>query len=282
MIIGYQPYNLHTMNDPSIDHLIDVAKIAAATGSSILEKEYDSVHRGSKKLDVHMKTSAIDLVTEIDSNTQIAIVKTIQEHFPEHRFIGEEKGAENIGNPESPYEWIIDPLDGTTNFIHGKHSFGTIIGVQKDGILLAGAMHLPLLDQWFFGGKGAGAYYNGDTVKLRKTGRLQDAILNCNLIHRAKNIDGTLHVTLPPCRSIENYGCAAEELGEILMGHTDGVFFDGIRLWDICAGFLLIEEAGGKMAYDAQEPGNPKGGYTCAASTAEIFDDLWEWTKTKM
>ena len=270
------------MNDLSIDHLIDVAKSATAVGTSILEKEYDAVHHGSKKLDVTEKTSAIDLVTEIDSNTQIAIVKAIQEHFPDHRLIGEEAGAENIGDPSSPYEWIIDPLDGTTNFIHGKHSFGTIIGVQKDGILLAGAMHMPLLNQWFFGGKGAGAYFNDDTVKLRKTGRLQDAILNCNLIHRTKDIDGTLHVTLPPCRSIENYGCAAEELGEILMGHTDGVFFDGIRLWDISAGFLLVAEAGGKMAYEAQEPGNPKGGYTCAASTAEIFDDLWDWTKNKM
>jgi myo-inositol-1(or 4)-monophosphatase len=143
-------------------------------------------------------------------------------------------------------------------------------------------MHMPLLNQWFWGGKGAGAYFNGDTVKLRDTGSMQDAILNCNLIHRGKEIDGVLHVTLPRCRSIENYGCAAEELGEILMGHTDGVFFDGIRLWDIATGFLLIEEAGGTMAYEAQEPGNPKGGYTCAASTAGIFDELWEWVQTKM
>ena len=66
------------------------------------------------------------------------------------------------------------------------------------------------------------------------------------------------------------------------MGHTDGVFFDGIRLWDIAVGFLLIEEAGGKMAYIAKESGNPKGGYICAASTADIFDELWDWTQTKM
>ncbi|MDP7477303.1 MAG: inositol monophosphatase [Candidatus Peribacteraceae bacterium] len=270
------------MSDISIDQLIAVSREVAEIGSGILEYEYDAINRGNKKLDVSIKSSAIDLVTEIDGRTQEAIVAGIQKHFPDHRFIGEEEGAEDLGDPSSPYEWIIDPLDGTTNFIHGKHSFGSIIAVQKDGVLIAGAMHLPLLDQWYWGGKGAGAYYNGDTIKLRETESLQGAILNCNLIHRAKEVDGVLTVTLPSCRSIENTGCAAEELGEILMGHTDGVFFDGIRLWDIAAGFLLVEEAGGKMAYEAQEPGNPKGGYTCAASTAQIFDDLWAWTTTKM
>ena len=270
------------MNNISIDQLIAVAREATAVGSGILEREYEAIHQNGKALDITEKTSAIDLVTAIDSQAQVAVVEAIAQHFPEHRFIAEEKGAEDLGNPESPYEWIIDPLDGTTNFIHGKHSFGTIVAVQKDGQLLAGAMHLPLLNQWFWGGRDAGAFFNGDTVQLRKTGSMRDAILNCNLIHRTKDIDGVLHVTLPPCRSIENYGCAAEELGEILMGHTDGVFFDGIRLWDIAVGFLLVEEAGGKMAYEAQEPGNPKGGYTCAASTADIFDELWEWTQTKM
>jgi len=270
------------MDTISIQQLIDVAKSATAVGSDILKKEYEAVHHGSKKLDITTKSSVIDLVTEVDSKTQKAVIESIQNHFPEHRYIAEEAGAETLGHRSSPYEWIIDPLDGTTNFIHGKHSFGTIIAVQKNGTLLAGAMHLPLLDQWYFGGVGAGAYFNDETIVLRKTGTLQDAVLNCNLIHRTKEIDGILHVTLPPCRSIENYGCAAEELGEILMGHTDGVFFDGIRLWDIATGFLLIQEAGGKMAYEAQEPNNPKGGYTCAASTAEIFDDLWEWTTSKM
>lgn len=270
------------MSDISIDQLIEVAKKATATATNLLAAEYDAVHKKGKALEVSEKTSAIDLVTELDGRAQEAVIDVIQKHFSDHRFIAEEKGAEHLGDTESPYEWIIDPLDGTTNFIHGRHSFGSIVAVQKDGQLLAGAMHLPLLEQWFYGGRGAGAFYNDSPVQLRDTKNLQDAVLNCNLIHRAKEIDGVLHVTVPPCGSIENYGCAAEELGEILMGHTDGVFFDGIRLWDIATGFLLIEEAGGNMAYKPQEPGNPKGGYICAASTAPIFEELWEWTTTKM
>ena len=270
------------MTDPSIDQLIEIAREAATVGTDILVREYEEIHIQGKTLDVSEKTSAIDLLTEVDGKTQEAVVAAIQKHFPDHRFIGDEDGAEDLGDPNSPYEWIIDPLDGTTNFIHGRESFGTIIAVQKDGEILAGAMHIPLLKQWFWGGKGAGAFYNGDPVKLRKTGALKNAILNSNLIHRGKIIDGEIHVTLPRCRSVHNYGSALEELGEILRGNTDGVFFDGIRLWDIAVGFLLIQEAGGKMEYIAQEPDNPKGGYLCAASTADIFDELWDWTQTKM
>lgn len=270
------------MNNVSVDQLIEISKEAVQIGADILVQEYDLVHNGDKKLDITTKASAIDLVTEVDGKTQRAIVEAIQKHFPDHRFIAEETGAETLGDPQSPYEWIIDPLDGTVNFVHGRISFGPIVSVQKNGLLLAGAMHLPLMNQWFYGGRNAGAYFNDATVKLRDTKSLTDAVLNCNLIHRVKDIDGVLHITVPPCGSIENYGCAAEELGEILMGHTDGVFFDGIRLWDISTGFLLLEEAGGKVRYEAQEPGNPKGGYTAVGCTAPIFDELWDWVETKM
>lgn len=270
------------MSDVDINQLIAVAREAAEAGTGVLTEEYQAIQSGSKSLDVEVKTSHLDLVTEIDTKAQKAIIAAIQEHFPEHRVLAEEDGAESIGDADSPYQWIIDPLDGTTNFIHGKHSFGSIVAVQKDGELLAGAMHLPLLNQWYWGGKGAGAFFNGDPVKLRETKDMKDAILNCNLIHRTKEINGVLHVTIPECGSIENTGCAAEELGEILMGHTDGAFFDGIRLWDIAVGMLLIEEAGGKVAFEPQEKDDPHGGYTCAAATAPIFDELWDWVKTKM
>lgn len=266
------------MSEVSIDHLIEVSKQAVEVGADILVEQYAKAHHGEGKLEITTKASAIDLVTQVDGMAQAAIIDVIQKQFPDHRYIAEEAGAENLGDPSSPYEWIIDPLDGTVNFVHGRISFGPMVALQKDGQLLAGAMHLPLLDQWFYGGRGAGAYYNDDIVKLRSTKNLTDAVLNCNLIHRAKEIDGTLYVSVPPCGSIENYGCAAEELGEILMGHTDGVFFDGIPLWDIAVGFLLIEEAGGKMRYEKK----PEGGHIAVGCTAAIFDELWEWCTEKM
>lgn len=266
------------MNTVPTDQLIDVARKAAKRAADFLEAEYDAVHTHGKTLAVSTKASPIDLVTEIDTKTQQIIIAEIAGHFPDHRFLGEEGGTAHLGNPDCPYEWIIDPLDGTTNFIHGKQNFGTIIAVRDNEKLLAGAMDLPLLGQRLYGGRGAGAFCNDSPVRLRETKNMKDAVLCCNLIHRAKDIDGTLHVTIPPCGSIENYGCAAEELGEILMGHTDGVFFNGIPLWDIAAGFLLVEEAGGKIGMK----NHPNGGYVCAASTAPIFEELWEWTQTKM
>lgn len=266
----------------STEHLIDTAKKAANAATDFLVGKYHEIHTEGKHLNVEVKTSQMDLVTEIDRQSQAIIVDVIQQQFPDHRFLAEEEGADTLGDPNCPYQWIIDPLDGTTNFIHGKRNFGSIIAVRNGDDLTAGAMHLPLLDQWFWGGKDAGSYYNGDTVKLRDTGGLAKAVLNCNLIHRAKDIDGTLHVTLPPCRSIENYGCAAEELGEILMGHTDGVFFDGIPQWDIAAGFLLVEEAGGRMAFTLESDSPRSHTAKSAAATDSVFDELWEWVQHQM
>ena len=270
------------MSTIGTEELIDVAREAAKAATDVLTKEYHAIQKGTASLKVTTKSSAIDLVTDLDARAQNIIIETIRKHFPDHRFLAEEEGADALGDAKSPYQWIIDPLDGTVNFIHGKAGFGSIVAVQKDGELLAGAMHLPLLNQWYWGGRGEGALAKGSPVKLRKTRDLKDAVLCCNVIHRAKETNGTLRVTVPPCGSVENYGCAAEELGEILMGHTDGVFFEGIRLWDIAAGFLLMEEAGGKMRLEPLEPGNPRGGYRAAASTAPIFDELWDWVETKM
>ncbi len=263
--------------------LLRVAREAAAAAATMLAREYDAVLRGISPLSVTTKESATDFVTDLDHKAQEIMITVIQKHFPEHRFIAEEDGAESLGDAKSPYEWILDPLDGTLNFIHGRENFGTIVTVQKNGELLAGAMELPILGQRFYGAKGGGAFYNDKPVKLRRTKGMNDAILNCNTMRRAvQGNDGIFRATMPQCASIENSGCAAQELGEILRGKTDGAFFLGIRLWDIACGFLLIQEAGGSMRYDALEPENPRTGYRCAASTAPIFEELWEWVETKM
>ncbi|MDP6562018.1 MAG: inositol monophosphatase [Candidatus Peribacteraceae bacterium] len=270
------------MSDVSIDTLISVAIEATDAAAAFLVTQHQQLLDG-EDMEISTKESATDYLTKVDGQAQKLIIDVIQQHFPDHRFIGEEEGAENIGDPNSPYEWIIDPLDGTLNFIHARENFGTIVAVQKDGEILAGSMDMPLLNQRFHGGKGAGAFYNTELVKLRNTKGMTDAVLNCNTMRRAtKGEDGIYRATMPYCASIENTGCAAQELGEVLRGKTDGAFFLGIRLWDIATGFLLIKEAGGNMKMEPLEPGNSRGGYRCAASTAPIFDELWEWAQTKM
>lgn len=270
------------MSDVTNQQLLEVAIAASKAGSNVLVEQYEKYFgdHATEELDIKTKTAPNDLVTETDQLTQEAIIAEIQKKFPDHQFIAEEKGADKLGDPNSPYAWIIDPLDGTMNFTRGRKNFGTIIAVQKDDHLIAGSMRLPYMELEFHGARDIGAFYNDKPVRLRSTNGMLDAVLCTNTIRRAvKDDHGNLVVPTPPCGSLENTGCAAEEIGLVLMGHTDGAFFKDIRIWDIAAGFLMIEIAGGNMRYEFMEPGNARGGFLCAASTAPIFDDLWEFTQ---
>lgn len=270
------------MSDIDVQKLTAVAREACDAACAYLVTEWEKWGDGND-IGIDTKTSATDMVTRVDGEAQQIVIDCIQKYFPDHRCIAEEDGAENIGDPNSPYAWIIDPLDGTLNFIHKRENFGAVVAVQKDDELIAGAMSLPLLDQHFYGSKGGGAFYNDEPVKLRDTQGMTDAVLNCNTMRRAtKGEDGIYRATMPYCASIENTGCAVQEIGEILRGKTDGAFFNGIRIWDVATGFLMMQEAGGTMRYEWLEEGNPRSGLRCACSTAPIFDELWEWVTTKM
>ena len=267
------------MSDVSPDQLLAVAEEAATISADFLTEKYNAVfkHR-SESLEIQTKSSERDLVTQVDGAAQKLIVEVIQKHFPEHRFIAEEEGAEELGSAESPYEWIIDPLDGTTNFVHGKENFGTIIAVRKNKEIQAGVMRMPIMDRHYSASLGGGAFVNGNPATLRRAKSLQDAVICSNFVWRAEEDDrGTLMVSTPRCGSLENYGCAVQELGDVLHGWNDGVFFKGIPLWDISAGFLMISEAGGVHRID--ELGNNKT--LCVASTVEVFDELCDFVFEK-
>lgn len=257
--------------------LLAVATEAAQQSAALLVEKHRAVFgtHPTATLRIETKSSDTDFVTEADGLAQEATIAVIQHHYPEHRYIAEEAGADSLGSADSPYEWIIDPLDGTTNFIHGKRNFGTIVAVQHEGVLQAGAICMPLLDLLYQGARGGGTTVNGRPARLRATTGMHDAVLASNIMRRAKEgKDGAFYASMPYCASLENYGNAAEELGEILLGHNDGAFFHGIRLWDVAAGCLMVEEAGGRFRYEHLEPGNPRSGLLCVASTAPIFEDL--------
>ena len=295
------------MTDPI--SLLKTATAAAKAAGDFLTQEHKKYFvQKSEELQTFTKSSSIDLVTEVDRKAQEIVISMIQDRFPDHRFIAEEEGADTLGSPDSPYEWIIDPLDGTTNFIHGKYNFGTIIAVQMAAEVIlstdegrlprrlqAGCMWMPLQDCLYQAARGNGATVNGETIKLRTTKNLSDAVLSCNVIHRAipaseigtekaasrqsfpKDSNEDLYISVPRCGSLENYGCAADELGAIAQGWNDGVFWRGIRLWDIAAGCLIIEEAGGKYRYEFMTEGDVRSGLLCVVSTEPIFDELCEF-----
>jgi myo-inositol-1(or 4)-monophosphatase len=267
----------------SLDLAVEISKEAGA----ILKEMFESAHFG----EVVTKASPIDFRTEADEKSQELIIKRIQEKYPGHRFIAEEEGADNLGDPECPYTWIIDPLDGTTCFLHGKPNFGIIIALQENdpfdnaqgGQVVMGVMYLPMTDELYTCIRGKGAFMNGKPLKLRETKNMQDAILCSNTVRRAEKApDGTLYVSTPYCASLENYGSAVDEFAQMLLGRNDGCFFDGIRLWDVAAGCLMVEELGGKSKYTFKEPGNPRGGLLVVSSTAPIYDELHDFVYNVM
>lgn len=261
---------------------LETAMEAAKLAGDLLMERYDDMHVRKKSMTVREKTSALDLVTEADAESQRLLIDILHSRFPDHRFIAEEEGADGIGNSSSPYTWIVDPLDGTTCFVHGRENFGVIIALQYNGNVELGVIYLPLKQQLFHGRRGDGVRCNGKPLALRSTRDMRDAVLCSNIVRRAKACaGGALHVSTPLCASLENYGSAAEEFSEVLLGHNDGCFFDGIRLWDVAAGCMMIEEMGGKSRCAFQEPGNVRGGLLVVASTAPIFDALCAFVFTK-
>ena len=257
-----------------LEKALTVATAAAKAAGKILEDHFQ------KPLTIKTKSSARDLVTEVDGLAQETIIETIFQKYPDHGFITEEVVGPRHAvplqkNASSPYKWIIDPLDGTTNFTRGKKECGTIIALQENDELVLGVMWLPFLGHLYTGAKGKGTFLNGKQIHLRKTANMIDAILCTNLIARAKeDAAGVLQISIPPCAFIHNYGCAAEEIGAVLRGENDGVFFDGVGLWDIAAGCVLLAEAGGKYCYTFKEHVDPAKGVLCVASTAPIFGEL--------
>ena len=279
-IIGCQTSNLEPM--PTPNELLIIAEAAAARAAEIQVAKYHDVFTKGEDLSIQTKSSDTDFVTETDAKCQEDMIAIIQDAYPDHRFIAEETGADSLGSSDSPYEWIIDPLDGTNNFIHGKPNFGTCVAVQKDGVLEAGVMIMPMVNHHFSAAKGGGALVNGKPVKLRNTGSMNDSILSCNIMRRAvEHENGAWYASMPFASSVENYGCAAQEMGEMLLGWNDGAFFKGIRIWDIAPGCLMMEEAGGKYRYEWEEPGNPRGGLLVVASTPPIFDELCDFVFEK-
>ena len=268
------------MSMVNFEEALDVAIAAAHDAGKILRDRFarHCAESGDADLDVRSKGSPRELVTEVDALAQRAIVDRILQTYPDHRFIGEEEGAADLGNPHSPFAWIIDPLDGTMNFVRRKSGIGTLIALQENGETKLGVMLLPLHGQLFTGIRGQGAFLNGAPITLRHTIGIADSILCTNGSKRARPCKGgALHISLPVCASLQNYGNAAEEMGEILLGHNDGVFYEGVGLWDVAAGCLLIEEAGGKSRTELINERNPWAGVNCIASTKEIFEELSEF-----
>jgi myo-inositol-1(or 4)-monophosphatase len=199
-----------------------------------------------------------ELVSRVDHASEALVRKLVRESYPDHVVFGEEGDGED-GAPtdeDAPYRWIVDPLDGTTNYLHGLPIFAVSIGIEKrqgdDAGLVAGVVFLPYLSEVFCAARGKGAFMNSKTIRIEvsKTEALDDAILATGFAYdraRWPNEDNFLRL-LADARGVRRMGSAAVDFAYVAAGRFDGFWEMGLRPWDVAAGALLVQEAGGKLA----------------------------------
>lgn len=201
-----------------------------------------------KKLEYEFKTNNSDFVTNIDKAAENKIIKFIKKEYPTHNIIAEESGTDN---KNSDYTWVIDPLDGTMNFAHGLPIFSVSIGVMKNNEIIAGVIYDVMSDTIYSAEKGSGAFQNDIKIAVSENTDLEKSLLVTGFPYNIKeNPDFAIerfNKFLLNSRGVRRLGSAAIDLCYVANGTFDGFWEVSINAWDICAGHLLIEEAGGKM-----------------------------------
>ncbi len=188
-----------------------------------------------------------DFVTEVDRKAEAEIVAVLQKAYPSHAFLCEESGL--IGDESAEYRWIIDPLDGTTNFIHGMPHFSVSIALTQKKRLYQAVIYDPMRQELFTAGKGEGAFLDSKRLRVSNRGKLEDALLNTGFPYRTgQDLDfyqRTLRHFTERSAGIRRLGSAALDLAYVAAGRTEGCWLTGLQSWDIAAGALIVREAGG-------------------------------------
>ena len=209
-----------------------------------------------------------DFVSEVDKQAEAIIIDIIHKAYPKHSILGEESGAQ--GNDE--FQWIIDPLDGTTNFLHGFPHFAVSIALKHKGVLEQGIVYDPLKQELFTASKGGGAYMNKRRIRVSQKKELDGALLATGFpFSEMDNLEtylDTFRKIFPLVAGVRRPGSAALDLAYVACGRFDGFWEYGLKEWDIAAGSLLIQEAGGISQNIGKNPddinncdvvaGNPK------------------------
>jgi len=201
--------------------------------------------------------SEIDLVTESDLASEKVIIDRIRTHYPRHSILAEESGASNPDDRESGWRWIIDPLDGTTNYAHGYPCFCVSIALAYQGRMEIGVVYDPIRDEMFAAERGQGASLNSRRINVSGTMNLSAALLCTGFPYdvRERN-EFARHFAnfIMKAQGVRRDGAAALDLAYVAAGRFDGFWEEGLKPWDVAAGALIIEEAGGRVSKYRGEP----------------------------
>jgi len=221
--------------------LLSFAEAVAREAGALLRERFGT------RLDVRHK-GRINLVTEVDLLAEQCIRRQIQAHFPDHSILAEEEG---LTETASAFRWIVDPLDGTTNYAHGYPFFSVAIAVEQHGEIIVGVVYDPLRNELFSAAKGQGAYCNGQPLHVSDVTSLDQALLVTGFPYNVKsslqkNLDH-FSAFLDVAQAIRRDGSAALDLAYVAAGRFDGFWELNLAPWDMAAGSLLVTEAGGQV-----------------------------------
>jgi myo-inositol-1(or 4)-monophosphatase len=221
-----------------LEKLQKIAKEAGAIIKSGYLAKKEITHKG-----------VVDLVTEYDLKCEAFIIEQLKEHFSDYTLIGEESWG---GGEKSEKAIYIDPIDGTTNFIHGIPHLAVSIGVYEKGIGLMGVVYNPILDEMFYAQKNGGAYLNGRALQVSSQKSLQQSLIGTGFPYAKVNkgaeyewVMQNLGALLPNIRDIRRLGAAALDLCYLAQGKIDGFYEIDLKPWDVAAGMIILAEAGG-------------------------------------
>jgi myo-inositol-1(or 4)-monophosphatase len=248
-----------------LNFAIETARMA---GGLLLEKF-------GKKINVSMKGD-INLVTEADLASEKLIIDRIRSHYPQHSILAEESGEAVIIGGTNKWKWIVDPLDGTTNFAHGYPCFCVTLALENEGQIVIGVTYDPTRNEMFSAEKGQGASLNNKPIRVSAAQKLADALIVTGFPYDFKQRENfARHLTtfLLQSRGVRRDGSAAIDMAYVACGRFDGFWEEGLNPWDVAAGLLLIEEAGGRVSYYDNSPFSIYTPPICA-SNGTIHDEM--------
>ncbi len=255
---------------PELDRVLETALKTARRAGAILMDKFQRLEHVQKK-------GAVDLVTEADLASEREVVSSLRRAFPDHAIIAEEGDYDQ--SAPSPHRWVIDPLDGTTNYVHGLPLFAVSIGYQVNEETVVGIVLSPAQGEEFVAVKGRGATLNDQPIQVSKVKQLADALLVTGFPYQHDEVfyrSFDLYRELSDrCQGVRRLGSAALDFCCVAAGRLDAFYEANLRTWDVCAGDLICREAGGRTS-DWHGGPMPPDGRRILASNGRIDEEVLE------
>jgi len=252
-----------------MDDFLQVCERAARAGGEVLLRQRDLI--------VGREKGPRDLVSDADLASQRRIREILFAEFPDHDFLGEEDDPESPPSADSEYRWVVDPLDGTTNYVHGLQNFAVSIALEHAGDVIVGVVFDPVSNECFLARKGEGAWLNGRPLRASRCTAAGSALVAASfssVVPRNSPEITRFLEALFACQGIRRLGSAALNLCYVAAGRLDAYWATSVKIWDIAAGVLLVRESGGVVSNIEGSPLDLRRPELLAAATDPLRREL--------